>query len=214
MFDKLILMLFDNSRQKATPGSKSICPCCRTGLIAKCGDTNVWHWAHESLIDCDPWYEGMSEWHLSWQGLVEEKCREVVIGEHRADIKLSDGKVVEIQHSPITPEEVEERESFYGDMIWIVDAKDFQKNLRMTKKISQRGFPYYSFKWKRARKGIVSCQKPVYFDFGENVFQVNGFKSYTNEGNWGEYTSHYGWGYYHEKDMTLYWKLFGEDYVG
>ena len=64
-------------------------------VLAKCGRINRWHWAHRSKIDCDAWAEGMSEWHLGWQDLVEERCQEVVIrGEHRADIQLSSGLVM------------------------------------------------------------------------------------------------------------------------
>jgi hypothetical protein len=35
---------------------------------------------------------------------------------------------VELQHSPIPPDELRSREKVYGDMIWIVDAEPFIKN--------------------------------------------------------------------------------------
>src|SRR3990167_10332836 len=95
-------------RLLATPKSHSICPCCNTAVVAKCGSIKVWHWAHESKYDCDTWYEGISQWHLDWQDRVHEKHREIVIGPHRADIQLSNGQVIEIQNSPISPEVVME----------------------------------------------------------------------------------------------------------
>lgn len=30
-----------------------ICPCCSSGLVAKQGDVQVWHFAHESMAECD-----------------------------------------------------------------------------------------------------------------------------------------------------------------
>lgn len=47
------------------------------------------------------------------------------MGPHRADIVLLDGRVVEVQHSPIAPKTIIERVRYYGpDMLWIFDARD------------------------------------------------------------------------------------------
>jgi competence CoiA-like predicted nuclease len=32
---------------RATPGARASCPFCARFMIAKCGEINVWHWAHE-----------------------------------------------------------------------------------------------------------------------------------------------------------------------
>lgn len=90
-------------------------------MIAKCGSTKVWHWAHRQR-DCDRWSEGESEWHRSWKALFPEAWQEVVIGEHRADLLTPFG-VIELQNSPISAETIREREAFYGRMIWIVNAE-------------------------------------------------------------------------------------------
>lgn len=45
------------------------------------------------------------------------------MGSHRADIVTASGGVVEIQHSPVSPDVIAAREEFYGDqMAWIFDG--------------------------------------------------------------------------------------------
>ena len=47
---------------------------------------------------------------------------------HRADIKTPTGIVIEVQHSTMTDSERESRETFYQNLIWILDGKSFSKN--------------------------------------------------------------------------------------
>jgi competence CoiA-like predicted nuclease len=101
------------------------CPSCCANVRAKCGNHNVWHWAHIDTEDCDTWSEPEGKWHLGWKEVFPKDWREVVIGEHRADIRTTGGLVVELQHSSITPEVVAERENFYGNMIWIFNATEY-----------------------------------------------------------------------------------------
>jgi hypothetical protein len=118
----------NGSRILATPGTQgSTCPACGSLVLAKCGNHNIRHWAHSNTRDCDTWSEPEGPWHLEWKEVFPQDWREVVIGEHRADIRTSGGLVVELQHSLITPEVVAEREHFYGDMIWIFDATEYAK---------------------------------------------------------------------------------------
>ncbi len=63
-------------------------------------------------------------------------CREVshtaTDGEvHRADIKTPTGIVIEVQHSGMSDSERESREAFYGNLIWIVDGRSFQKRFHL-----------------------------------------------------------------------------------
>jgi hypothetical protein len=116
----------NDSKILATPEAQgATCPACGASVSAKCGNRNIWHWAHVNTEDCDTWSEPEGEWHLGWKEIFPQGWREVVIGEHRADIRTSGGLVVELQHSPITPEVVAEREYFYGNMIWIFDATEY-----------------------------------------------------------------------------------------
>ena len=102
------------------------CPICGGKLIQRRGQKKVHHFAH-AVACTDSWhYEEMSEWHRAWQERYPEECREVVIGNHRADI-LINGTVIEFQHSPMSEADFEERSSFYtGEgfkLIWLFDGK-------------------------------------------------------------------------------------------
>jgi competence CoiA-like predicted nuclease len=119
--------LFENERVKPAKGKIATCPQCNGEVVAKCGSIKIHHWAHR-VKDCDLWSEPETEWHRQWKELVPEACREVTIQNHRADIRLENGTVIEIQHSPISNTEIAEREQFYGDMFWIFDAKKFITN--------------------------------------------------------------------------------------
>lgn len=50
---------------------------------------------------------------------------------HIADIKNSRGLVIELQNSSISQEEANSREKFYQNMLWVVNAKKFWKNITL-----------------------------------------------------------------------------------
>ena len=121
---------------KASPNGRAICPNCKSMVIAKCGDLNIWHWAHDNFENCDTWtYESKTEWHLKWQRYFNEDETEVYINKysqhHVADIFTKAGLVIEIQNSPISTTEIFERETFYDKMVWLVNSKEFKHNLRL-----------------------------------------------------------------------------------
>lgn len=113
----------EQQRVEAAPKAKALCPACGGDVRAKCGKVVTWHWAHLEK-ECDPFSEPMTAWHKEWQETVPKDCREVVIGPHRADILSPLGVVVELQHSSISVDEIREREAFYGQMVWVFDARD------------------------------------------------------------------------------------------
>ena len=123
-------------RIKPAPKTVGFCPSCGSSLIPKCGQILCWHWSHKTL-DCDPWYEPESEWHRNWKSLFPDDWQEVTIGNHRADVKTPHG-VVEFQASSISSTEVQERENFYGKMIWVIKADTF--NLEVQLSPSARSF--------------------------------------------------------------------------
>lgn len=112
-------------------GQRAVCPGCATEVTGKIYSDKKDHWAHLKK-DCDSWYEPISDWHLSWQNLFPQKNQEVILFDeenseyHRADIKLDNGVVIEVQNSPIVIKEVEERENFYNrnGLIWILNAEN------------------------------------------------------------------------------------------
>ena len=110
------------------PKTRASCPLCEAPVIAKCGRIVVWHWAHETRADCDPWAETPGQWHREWQESVSAAQREVIIGKHRADILTSGGWAVELQDSNLSPDEIQEREHYYTQrttgMLWVFNAED------------------------------------------------------------------------------------------
>jgi competence CoiA-like predicted nuclease len=209
-------MQFDANRNKPTPSAVSECPACHTKIVAKCGSIKVWHWAHESLINCDANWEPTSEWHLWWQSHVHEDLTEVINNRHIADIKLTNGKVIEVQHSNLPVEVVSEREAFYGNMTWIFDGQEFYKRLRIKEK-EFMGEPSHSFSFKHPRQYIVQATKfPFYIDFGsEGIFEVRGIKIYENYSETYEkdYKTYFIYGLLRDKDEDFLKELFGSDYV-
>ena len=121
----------DDHRQRA------VCPCCGLEVIGRFSSENLItpNWAHPNDSDCDPWSEGETPWHLGWKSIVKPEQCEVTMkrdGEHhRADIEGDRGVVIELQHSPISPEVIREREVFYGRMIWVFDASDLVEARRV-----------------------------------------------------------------------------------
>lgn len=180
----MIYGIRDGQRVVATPGAKAECPCCKSKLVAKCGRIVAWHWAHES-VECDPWSEGESAWHLEWKSLVPPERREVVRGPHRADMVGPGGGVVELQHSAISVDEIEERERFYGKMVWVFDAQGFERNIDF-----REHEEFFSFRWRWPRKSILSAARPVFFDFGEgHLFEVRKHGEDAPLGGWGYHRS-------------------------
>jgi competence protein CoiA len=158
-------------RVRARPGISCICPLCQEPVIPKCGDLVPWHFAHKSNHDCDRFAERESEWHLAWKLLAPPDRREVVMGEHRADVVTPNGRtVVELQHSPISPAIIEERESFYRRpsenrwMVWLFDVRDCQDRFVIRRNASQSRPDESLYVWKHARKALITARAPVYLD--------------------------------------------------
>ena len=176
----------DGRRVQATPGADASCPTCTAPLMPKCGQIIARHWSHHGSPDCDPWAEPDSTWHRAWQQRVPRERRELTRGPHRADIITPGGTVVELQHSPISPEEITERENFYGRMVWLFDATEpyAADRLLVRHRHGDRG-PYYTFRWKHPRKSIAHCRKPVYLDLGGLVLRVCRVYPAAPCGGWG-----------------------------
>ena len=171
--------LSNKDRIEATPKANGICQCCESDLIAKCGTQKIWHWAHKGKRNCDHWWENETQWHRDWKDNFPKEWQEVVHlsddGEqHIADVKTPNGLVVEFQHSAISAEEKLSRETFYKNMIWVVDGlrlkrdfKRFNENFRTSdwrhwgpfvrkNRIPSRSLP----------KSWQSSNKLVFFDWG------------------------------------------------
>jgi hypothetical protein len=174
--------LVNGHRSEAQPGFSGQCPVCSSRLIAKCGEQRVWHWAHHGKRTCDRWWEPETQWHRAWKNHFPDDWQEVIHwaedGEkHIADIKIEDGRVLEIQHSYLAPEERRAREAFYQRMVWIVnghrrksDWPRFRHALTVGDKVQEKPLmlriPVYGCailnEWADSRV-------PVFLDFGDAV---------------------------------------------
>jgi hypothetical protein len=154
----------------ATPGAQGVCPSCDAVLLAKCGEIVVWHWAHvaRGREDCDPWSEGETVWHRDWKRRAPADCVEVVMGAHRADIKIG-GRVIELQHSALSPAAIREREQFYPDLLWVWDATAAFRGQRLA--LRDRG-GYVTFTWTFPRQSLAACRQPVWLDLGDRLLAV------------------------------------------
>jgi hypothetical protein len=165
----------------------AFCQGCRQPVIARCGEVNEKHWAHVSGCECDPWHEPETEWHVHWKMQFEERCREVVIAPHRADIRAtrvteSSGFdcIIELQHSPIDPAEIDERETFYlnqcGAIIWILDVRGIQDHFEVTNERRENGgaTSQGSFKWKWFRRSWLGMTylRSLYLDRGDELWEI------------------------------------------
>jgi len=162
----------------ASPGAKALCPYCRSPVLAKCGEIVTWHWAHEKA-DCDQWFEPESAWHIGWKQLFPVEWQEVVVGSHRADIKTPE-VVVELQASNISVEELEEREHYYKDMIWVLRGQDFEDNF-----LIKWHDKYLSFRWKWPRQCWWFAKKPIIIDRLSCLIHVKKLYPGTPCGGWG-----------------------------
>lgn len=133
--------IVNGKRSQPFKGGQGVCICCKAETIAKCGSKNIDHWAHKSLKQCDPWWENETQWHRNWKNYFSEEYQEIVhfdelTGEkHVADVKIPTGLVIEFQNSPISEDELQSREKFYKNMIWIVNGTEFKKNFSISGKL-------------------------------------------------------------------------------
>lgn len=181
----------------ARPGMQATCPLCGGRVLPKCGRIKIWHWAHVAS-ECDPWSEGITEWHLEWQRRFPEQWREISVvhscESHRADIRVPNGIVVEFQHSSISPEEIAEREKFYGLLMrWVFDARDAYSSGRLSFSLrwTPERKPYVALRWKHPRKTLGHARRPVFLDIGEGLLiNVVKFDLRSPAAGWGHLTNH------------------------
>ncbi len=132
---------------------------------------------------CDHWWESETEWHRKWKSRFPAEWQEVVqidptTGEkHIADVKTETGLVIEFQHSRITPDELQSRERFYENMIWVVDGDTGTTDVQYfymglgSEPASFRPLAYYIEWWGPGRllHNWAEAVADVYFDFGNNT---------------------------------------------
>ncbi|MGO4673008.1 competence protein CoiA [Bosea sp. 2YAB26] len=176
-------------RREAQPKLYGICPNCDREVVAKCGQQRIWHWSHLGKLECDRWWEPETKWHRTWKAVFPQEWQEVMhtaadSERHIADVMNNRGWVLELQHSPITPEERLSRERFYGSMVWVVDGMRYKRDLAAFRQVVENGSiisdsPLRISSPLTARAGIfrrwAPIHWPVFIDFGDEEFRIAGF---------------------------------------
>lgn len=170
----------DKDNKKIEPkisGEKAKCPCCGQNVVACVGLIKFPYWRHEHDIDNScvaAQYENEGAWHNTWKHLFGKEFAEeyIKIGTQtrRADVRLKNGLVMEVQHSSIKGQEIQAREKFHKKMVWVFDASGKIESgaLRCEKNY---------FHWIQPRISIRLCKCPVFLDLGYgNVFEIHEYK--------------------------------------
>lgn len=170
--------LVNGHKTESQPGLKGTCLNCKRDTVAKCGQVKIWHWAHKSKFSCDPWWENETEWHRAWKNNFPTDWQEnihtdsVTGKKHIADIKTVSGLVIEFQHSAIPPAELQSREAFYKNMVWVVDGtrlkryySRFYKGFIDVRRMPVPGFFLSAFPEECFPESWLKSLVPVFFDF-------------------------------------------------
>ncbi|AVS68140.1 hypothetical protein C8245_22960 [Paracidovorax avenae] len=182
--------LVNGEKVDPNPKLRGVCRGCSEEVTSKCGKHKVWHWAHLCGTHCDKWWEPETQWHRDWKDRFPKDWQEVpardpATGElHIADVKTLHGLVVEFQHSNIHPDEVQARENFYDNMVWVVDGRKSESDLsffRLGLAYNQAGEGLHR-KYGRSRLfHRWHTRKPVFLDFGaDGLWQVVRFDPATD----------------------------------
>jgi len=158
----MLIGIINNKRETAEPGIKATCPLCGKELIPKCGSIKIWHFAHKMNYQCDDWYEPESDWHFNWKNEFPLENQEVIITKdgkkHIADVRINN-QVIEFQNSSISPEQINEREKFYGNMTWVLNGSTIAAGICLKPKGD-----YVTFRWKHPPKSWWNANKDIYVD--------------------------------------------------
>lgn len=145
--------------EKANTNEQYFCPTCGEKLILRRGDIRIHHFAHSTKSICkDSWHYDMSYWHQNWQSKFPIECQEVVKElnglKHRADVLIEEAKIViEFQHSNLSFEEFNERNTFYKKLgykvIWIFDlVEEFDSCALFSDEEREELYRWKNPKWK------------------------------------------------------------------
>lgn len=188
----------DGKRTESFPKGRGTCRACNATTLAKCGRFVSWHWAHARGAVCsDQWWESETAWHRSWKNRFQTEWQEVPMFDneltecHIADVKTAAGLVIEFQRSTIHPDEVDARERFYQQMIWVIDGSRNESDRfyfnTMRSRVSNDGL--VDFVWYGRSKLFHRWHttKPVFIDFGDKFgfWRILRFDPVTKKGRAG-----------------------------
>jgi len=149
------------------PGARARCVVCGETLIAKCGQINAWHWAHEARSACMG-SAGEGAWHRAWKQWAANHGAEVEMTTqpHRADIVWPDGRVFELQSSYLDAGDIRKREEHYGDrMTWI-----YRFTQGRWDRLWNIGEGW--FRWDRGAPSMTMHNRPVMWHHHDRLYRV------------------------------------------
>lgn len=157
----MISALINNERQIASPNVIGTCPFCGSQVRSKCGEINIWHFAHVKLCQCDYWKEHESEWHIKWKSWFDIKNVEYSLTKgndrHIADVYLGNYTILELQNSPLSPSDRRKREMFWGPgLSWIVKS-NYERFKLMSFEYSPLPEDHLDYYTRRYRKSFELC---------------------------------------------------------
>lgn len=180
----MYLALVDGIRKPPSVGLNGTCPVCSDRMIAKCGEARIHHWAHYARRHCDQWWEPEEAWHREWKNRFPFEWQEVIHHDrngdrHVADVRTEHGLVIEFQHSYLDPAERRRRETFYGNMVWVVDGTRlvgdlprFIHGIRSCRATRIRGFLAHLAPEVCFPRSWLDSSKMVLFDFGRDPERI------------------------------------------
>jgi len=187
----MLFAILDEQKMEPIPNTHARCPVCGGKVVSKCGEINVWHWAHLKDESCDTWYEPETRWHRNWKlTFGRENCEIKIVKDdswHVADVLTLGKLIIELQNSSIAKNIIREREEFYGErMIWIINGIKFKENFYIKDwsnelnwwdqkhdNCKHRGGKKM-FKWDYPRKSWEGSQRHVFIDFHDgSLFWVH-----------------------------------------
>lgn len=184
------LAFVDGEPTEPFPKGSGKCPMCASEMVAKCGPRVMHHWAHHQSRNCDPWWENETPWHREWKNLYPINCREVSHtaddGEiHRADVKTPTGIIVELQHSTMSDGERIARESFYKNLVWVLDGSVFFQNFDIFHMLPAPESPIaQDIVWSKARRHMEGANRGLFFRVSEAREEDPSATKATVRGGW------------------------------
>jgi len=93
--------------------------------------------------------------------------------------------VVEVQHSNMTDAERVSRESFYGNLVWILDGRNFQKNFDIYHLLPDPKSPLaQDLVWCKATRHMQGAARDLYFRLSEALSGKSDVTKATLRGGW------------------------------
>ena len=177
-----IALDLNSERITPLPGQRTFCPCCKSEVNAKCGKVNAWHWAHlpGALLQrtCIPF----SAWAAHWKSLVEPDECEIRDGDYIIDILDRFRRPILLRDTTPDVCEIHDYENRYPNLVWLIDGRDFHDNCNFR----QQDYGH-SFRWKWPRRSYFSARRPMFWDFGDWVFEVKKLHPNLPCGGWGRF---------------------------